>query len=280
MKLRLFVLFLAFITSGSIFSQSFYVKLHSGYGVGTSTQNVYDYKRVETSQTAYSIDQKSKSYSYGSGIYFGGNFGYFISSSVGIDLELQYLSGSGVSYRYDYTFANGNMENDNIENHGNAFMISPSVLLKTELSVLKPYLKLGPVISFASITNKINADIYDSNTKTKAFIDRDVLNNGGIAIGLNASLGIAYEILQNTEIFVELNSKNISYSPTKGEVTKFNYNGADQLNRISISLKQTNYEESMHYSTSGNDSNQPYTQIKTDYPFSSLTFSLGFSYGF
>lgn len=278
MKLIYFVFISMLISSGSIFSQDFYVKLHSGYGIGTSTQNVYDYSRIEGTQGAYTIDQKAKSYSFGNGMYYSANFGYFINPNIGFDLELQYLGGASVSYKNYYSLAAGK-ETDSFENSGSAYMISPSVLLRTNISLFKPYLKLGPVFSFASITNKINFDLLDNNN-TRILASQELLKDGGMAIGLKAALGVSYEILKGTDIFFELSDINISYAPEKGETKKFIVNGVDQLSRTNANFKQINYDESMHFSTSETDPNKPASQAKTDYPFSSLIFSFGFSYNF
>lgn len=278
MKINNIVLFVILLTSG-LFSQSFYIKLGSGYGIPLSTQTIYDYSfRVTNGSSTLVQNRKAKEYSFGNGIYLGGTVGYMINRNIGVDLDFQYLRGSSVTYNGDYGYNRDNTYA--YENYANALMIIPSVMLKTELGFLKPYFKAGPVLGFPSITKKTTSSYPSTLPPGTALVYQELLDNGGIAIGFNAVLGVSAEVLKNTDVFFEINSKNQSYAPTKGEYKQYTINGKDMLAGAPTYSKYINYEDnSTTYDGSADPNpNQANVMPRVSYPFSSLVFSIGLSY--
>lgn len=288
MKIKVLILF-ATVLCSNIFSQSFYVRLQSGYGISIAAQNLTDYTYV-SSQSNGKITRDIKSYSLGKGLYLGGSFGYVISRNIDLNLDLQYLSGSSSSYSTgNYHYSNTSTENIyRYDFSGNAFLIIPSILLKTDLDFVKPYLKVGPILGFAGITNRESFSFSDQSglepdlrNRNKSIIEYELLFNGGMALGFNAVFGVSREIIKNTEIFLEINSKTMSYAPTKGEVKKYTIDGKDNLSELSTSNRQIVFSETVVDELNvPADPNKPSTELRNSYPFSSLIFSLGLSYNF
>lgn len=287
MNIKTLILFSILLTSG-VFSQSFYLKLQSGYGIGTSSQNVTGYNYTSTG-TSSTITQTSKSYSFGKGLYFGGTFGYVISPNIDLNLDLQYLSGLATSYSNSDTYSSSAApEKHDYELSGHAFMLIPSILLKADIGFLKSYIKAGPIFSIAGVTNKS-----DSYAFLPSALDPDLRNSkmhltvseykydGGMAFGFNAAVGFSKEISGNTELFFEVNSKSISYAPVKGEMTKYTIDGYDNLPKLSVFDKQIEFSETgVDNYSAPKDQNKPAQKLKSDLPFSSLIFSLGISFKF
>ncbi len=107
------------------------------------------------------------------------------------------------------------------------------------------------------------------------------LYNGGFALGLNATLGANYKINKHVSFFAEINSTNLSYAPTKSEITEYKVGGIDNLSNLPNSVKYTEYVESYTM-----DSNAPYDKnlarkdLIKSYPFSSVGFNIGLQYRF
>ncbi|HEX2963127.1 MAG TPA: hypothetical protein VHO43_15115 [Ignavibacteriales bacterium] len=276
MKLKAFILTAVLLSSGFNFAQECYVRLHAGYGIGVSSQTDYDYFSTETAPNVSNYSYKTKDYSFGKGMYFGASFGYFLNDNIALDLELQYLDGSSYSLNRDITTINSGKSIYDYKNYGTAFMINPSVLLRTKLSVFKPYLKLGPVISFGSINSSVSGYNIATNN-ARANFSSEMKYSGGVMFGLNAAIGASYEVYRNIDLFFEMNSKNISYAPKEGEMTKYQINGVDYLPRLATSSKKVNFVEDVE-STDSQNPNAPAQQRKEYYPFSSFTFSLGVAF--
>lgn len=276
------ILFLFTMFSAAAFAQGFYARLHSGYGVATATQNAYDLTRVDQSSEIYHYNQKVKSFSYGSGMYYSAALGYMINQNIGLDVELQYFRGSNSTYYRDYTYSApiDGREVANFENYGESFMVTPSFMLKTNLGQFRPYFKVGPIISFPGISNRINST-FTSKSNVSRNVSEEVLYDGGMAYGINAAAGAGYEILSNIEIFFELNNKSMSYAPEKGEIKKYLVDGVDKLYQIDQRYRKMEFVENYYMNSQADpNDNKPMTQPKTDMPFSSLTFSVGLTYSF
>ncbi len=77
-NLALGILVLFVITFSNAYSQSLYVKLGSGYGLGLATQYIYD----ASSSSAW----ENKYGSFGEGINFQAGFGYNITPNIALEL--------------------------------------------------------------------------------------------------------------------------------------------------------------------------------------------------
>ncbi|MCU7490092.1 MAG: hypothetical protein ACM3UR_00755 [Bacteroidota bacterium] len=276
MKLKAFILTAVLLSSGFNFAQECYVRLHAGYGIGISTQTDYDYFSNETAPNVSNYSYKTKDYSFGQGAYFSAGFGYFANQNIGLDLELQYLDGSSYPLHREYNFLDGQKLVYDYKNYGTAFMINPSMVLRTQLKSFKPYLKLGPVFSFGTINSNVSGININSENYRSAF-SNETQYSGGSMLGLNAAVGTSYEVYSSIDLFVEISSKNLSYAPKEAEMKKYQVNGIDYLTKLSVSSKKMNFVENWDSSAS-QDPNSPAQQRKQYFPFSSLAFSVGVSF--
>lgn len=277
-NLILFILLL----SSNLFGQSYYIRLFSGYGIATAPQSLYEYRWVPNLN-----DETVKAYSFGKGIYFGSGFGYLLGRNFGIDFELQYLDGLSTSKK-EVSASSTSSSITNYDYHGNAFMVIPSLMLKTDIGFMIPYFKIGPIFSFSSITRSMTfnyTQIIENYNTNSSYVDNGIvtsefLSTGAMAFGLNASLGASKEVWKGTDIFIEVSSKSISYAPIKGEMQKYTVNGVDKMQDLSMNIKEERYYDSFQYVPGPVPKDEPYMKPRTSYPFSSITFSLGISYNF
>lgn len=277
MKLKTLILTMVLLSSGISFAQEYYFRLNAGYGTGISSQTDYDYYSTETAPNTSSFSFQTKDYSFGQGAYFGAAIGHFLNQNIGFELELQYLKGASYPLHKEYDLINTGKFVYDYENYANAFMINPSVLLRTQLNSFKPYLKLGAVFSFGTIHSNVSG--YNTNNNARTNFSSEMQYSGGTMIGLNAAVGTSYEVGSNIDLFFEMNSKNMSYSPTEGEMKKYELNGTDYLSRLTTSLKEIKFVEDGK-STASQNPNLPTQQRKESFPFSSLSFMIGVGFRF
>ncbi len=258
-KIIMLVVISLFTTN--LFSQGAYVSLNLGYGLGASSQNIGIYNRTSTNYEQVNV-------SFGQGLNIGGTFGYMLNENIGAELGISYLLGGSSTMQHsftsgttDYTFSSKMLR------------INPSIVLTTGLEGINPYAKFGFLIGTGSITNEVN----QTSGGTVAFIKTKL--NGGMALGFTASIGAMYNLSDNMSLFGEFAMVNMSYAPTKGEVTEATLNGADKLSDLTTKEKLTDYVDSFNPSTSIPDS-QPDQLLKEKLPFGSFGINIGIRIGF
>jgi len=251
------------LISSSLFSQGAYININAGFGVGTSSQNLSGFYN-DTRQNNFTT-REQVNVSLGKGINIGGGIGYMFNENIGVELGISYMIGGKTQSKDIYT--NGTTD---YTISSTMLKFNPSLVIATGFKNINPYAKIGVVVGSGSIiyeyNDNDNGDIWLEKTKY----------NGGIALGLSAGLGILFNINDNLSFFGELNMLNLSYAPTKGELTEASFNGADQLPAMTTKERQTDYVDS--YTTEqGNPSPdaQPNKLLKEKYPFGSLGLNIG-----
>ncbi len=244
-------------------AQGAYINLNLGYSFGSSTQNVSGFYN-QTRQGAFTTNEQVN-VSFGKGINIGGAFGYMFNKNVGAELGISYLIGGKSTTRdiynngtTDYTFSS------------NMVRFNPSLVIAAGFDNINPYAKFGMVIGTGSIIYEYNdnddGDVWLQTTKY----------NGGLALGLSAGVGVLFNINDMLSFFGELNMINLSYAPTKGEVTEATFNGADKLSSMTTKDRQIVFVDA--YTTEqGNPSpdSEPNKQLLEKFPFGSIGINIG-----
>jgi len=263
------LLILLCVTSSMALGQGAYINLQTGYGFKMSTMNELP---GGVSSSGYTSLERTP-YSYGAGFSFGGAFGYMFNSNIGLELGASYLIGATTSSEYKFANPQNDIETQR-EYSAKMLRIAPSIILSTDYKVLNPYVRFGLMLGVGSFEKSIyqvsNNAVYEQVEKF----------NGGIAIGHVSSLGAAFKLNEKAKVFVELNMVNMNYSPTKSEVILAKENGKSLLSDMPTNIKQTNYVESYSYTNNNPTPQEPRTQLKIVYPFSSIGINIGFHYAF
>lgn len=258
-KLIMVVVISLFTTN--LFSQGAYVALNLGYGLGASSQNIGTYNSTSTNKEQVNV-------SFGQGLNIGGTFGYMFNKNVGAELGISYLIGGSSTMQHSYTSSTTDYTFS-----ASMLRFNPSVVLVTGLEGINPYAKFGFLIGTGSITEEVN------NTSSGMIAFTKTKLNGGMALGFTASIGAMYNLSDNMSLFGELTMINMSYAPTKGEITEATLNGTDQLPNMTNNDKLTDYVDSYNPSISI-PSSQPDQQLKQKSPFSSFGINVGVRIGF
>lgn len=155
------------------------------------------------------------------------------------------------------------------------FSFVPEIIFTPGNNKLNPYAKFGLIIGSGTYETKNDwVGSFGKGNMTKLY-------NGGFALGLNATLGTNYKIYKHVSLFVEINSTNLSYAPTKSEITEYKVDGIDNLSNLPNSVKFTEYVESYTMeSKAPYDKNVAGKDLIKSYPFSSVGFNIGVQYHF
>jgi hypothetical protein len=207
--------------------------------------------------------------SLGRGVSVGGSFGYMLNKYMGAELGITCLLGAKTTETSHMTYSGSTSVNVSTESlSANMLQLKPAVVLTAGMDKINPYIKFGVIVNSGTITHS------SDYTGTSDYTYQEQKLNGGIGIGFSASLGAMYKLNNQFALFAELQTNNLSYAPTKGEITKDIYNGVDQLPSMSISSIKTDYVD--HYTLSNGYNNSEHGKaLKTKYPFGNVALNIG-----
>ena len=162
--------------------------------------------------------------------------------------------------------------------------LNPSIVLTAGNEGIAPYAKFGVVIGVAAKINQsteIKGTNFDGNTVYPSNLSGERELNGGIAIGWSAALGAKYAINETLSLFGEFNLVNLTYAPTKGEMTKFTINGVNELTGGTTRDKEWEFVDEVTTNNSSTpDKTKPTIEAKEYYSFSSIGIQLGLKIAF
>lgn len=261
----IFVAAIVLIASNS-FAQKFYLKLNGGYNWGTASFNERNVTQINNNSYRY----ESVQVALGKGVNLGGSVGYMFNKYIGAELGINYLIGDSTNVSKKTTYE------PETTNHS-ATMISfvPAIIFTPGYKKLNPYARFGLIVGYGNYETK--KDWESSFGK----VNLTKLYNGGIALGLNAALGVTFTLKEHFSLFGEINTTNLSYAPTKSEITEYKINGVDDLSNKPNSFKYTDYVES--YTRVSNvpfDDNVAGKDLIKNYPFNSVGLNIGVKYRF
>ena len=254
-----------FITN-SLFARGEYISINTGYGFNISSQQIGTiiYSNDESNTTIYN----QKDFSFGKGFNFGGALGYMLNKNIGAEIGISFLSS--VKTRFKSSYVNGIQVMDF---SSGMFRINPTFVIVSGMSGINPYAKFGVIIGSGFIEEN---DQFTINTNSSTLTQK---LNGGFAVGLTASLGVKYKLSGKISVFGELNMVNLSYAPTKGEVTNYSIDGTDRLTTLTTNERLTDFLKSYTVSSSQPVSDtEPGKSPLQNYPFGSFGLNIGLIY--
>jgi hypothetical protein len=288
-----------FFSASQLFAQNFYVNANAGYAfgvngdVGVFANTTYsEIINNDIQQFTYDYNYENVPFSLGEGFNFGVGLGYMFNSNIGVELGVSYLLGSstiGTSVGEVVRTLNQDVYLQNYEFNYTAkatmLRLIPSVVLTPGFEKFNPYARLGMIIGFGSfmmeeVDVEIMSGAYDNLQNT--FTDKEKFE-GGVALGVNSSLGLEYILNEQFSVLCEVNYIAMRYTPKMSSVTERMINGEDQLPILPVSTKQTEYYK--EFTENGSRSapinyDQPTQEMASSYPFSSLGLNIGVKFNF
>jgi hypothetical protein len=259
MKKQFAFIVMALSVAVSAWSQKSSVKLQVGYGIPLAGSSISS----NSSQNGSNSSASLVSGSFGSGLTIEAGYTYSFAALISTQVDFAYLIGN--EYNSTTTYSNYYLLNESYSS--NFFQVAPLVRFDVGEGSIHPYVAIGPAFGFGNIKYKE----YQNNDG--GISDRETKYDGGVAVGTKGILGL--ELTKgNLGFFVQATLINLSYAPTKAELTKYISNGTDVLPSTQTYYKETEFKSSI--SSNGQiDHNQPNQQLLTYYPFSSLSLNLG-----
>jgi len=265
--LLILMLSIGFMING-LFAQGSYVILNTGYGFGMGSQTQSSFSNI--SNSGHSVIYEQINLSYGKGLNIGGSFGHMLNKNMGFELGISYLIGDKTTANQTNIFSSGG--SSTIELSSDMLRINPSVVISSGMVGINPYAKFGVLVGLGSI-NRIKNYNSESYVATETF-----LLNGSLALGMTASLGATLKLANKIFFFGELAMVNMSYAPSKGEITAETYNGKDQLPSMTISTKKVDLVDTYTVSSQIVSDAEPSKQLKQKYAFGSLGLNIGLKF--
>lgn len=269
------IVFVICLFSNTLFAQGAYVKINAGYGINMSSSVTQKHSEVSTvSPYSYSFTLEAVNYSLGKGLNFGGAFGYMFNKNIGAELGISYLLGATTKIINESDYGTNQYKAEQTM-HSNMLRFIPSLVIVSGFEGINPYAKFGLLIGTGSVfmgnDRNMNRDISVEKWKY----------NGGVALGLNSALGAIFNINDNISLFGEIDMVNLSYAPTKGELTEATYNGVDNLPDMTTNEKEIEFVDSYTLNTdSPTIDSEPAKQTKFKMPYGSVGLNVGLKISF
>lgn len=274
---------LSFSLCISSFAQKLYMNVGIGYGAGMDKDYYYlrDATFIYMEDSTNSFTQlTSEKFSMGKGLQVELGFGSFTGKHLSLELTGFYHKSSpqtiiNSSYTRYYDSYELNIQ-DKTTFNASMIGMKPTLVVWGGDNKLRPYLKAGLVLGFASITEDEEIDLY--NTNPYYYPTENILAvfeyQSQLCMGVTATAGLEIRFGDDLKLFAECSYAGMSYVPLAGEYTEYKYSGDDYLGDMSQSERYYEYVDEYDSRDNQND-NTPTKALKTAYSFSKLAFLIG-----
>ena len=263
------------LDSSSPDSKGFYVQIHTGYSYKMSPNNLAEeFEMYNISLVSEKQRYEAMYISLGEGFSSGGALGYMFNKYLGAEAALSYHWG-----KINEALQTTDLRNCKYTLSSKMLRVIPSMVLQAEIGKINPYAKVGCVFgtgkAIYAYENNYSGSISSGETKY----------SGGMTFGIYASAGLIFKLNKNLCIFGDINTINMSYSPTKGELTKAIENGVDILPDLSVYNKEVEFVDSFDREPYDPENPEPdYTQprqeLKMKLPYGSIGINAGLRINF
>jgi hypothetical protein len=275
---KVFISSLMVVLSASLFAQGIYLRAGTGYGLPVSTIQIGEkYLHTEvyapTGNVAkYSTDVVSAS--YGAGANFSFAFGYKFNPNLMLDFDVFYLAGKKFETSDNYFYTGdtwSGKETDITTSSSRGLYFNPSIVFSAGFGKGAPYGRFGLIAASPKII-KDESYYYDlDGTSTR---DSRWEYSKGLAIGFQAAIGMNWKLNEKLDIFTEADFVSMNYYAKKGTMTKYIYDGTDNLSQLGVYSKEIlfkkNYDPQTPY-----DPAKPQLAPREASPFSSISVQAG-----
>ena len=266
------ILLCASLNFTAVMAQGAYFTLGAGYNLPTSTQTLDALSFSDEIMTENTTTYKQNYVSLGKGLSVGGAFGYMFNENIGAELGISYLMGSTWESKMAYSDFATSMTSTN-EISSKMTRINPQFVISMEANKLTPYAKVGLLLGMGSMSLNSKVEYLDG------VVEQTTIFNGGVATGFTTTIGASYAINDKISLFGDLNMVNMSYSPTKGIMSKYAENGVDLLSLMDPIEKEIQFVDTYVEDDNIQPSiTEPSKALKIKFPFSSVGVHIGVKY--
>ncbi|NCA76880.1 MAG: hypothetical protein EOM90_11135 [Alphaproteobacteria bacterium] len=273
MKKHVYLMFLFFALCGMTRAQNFYVRLGVGVsgGISSNVDLLYSYSG-NGSQRMISVVPLA----LGRGFTGVAAFGYKPSKYFGVELGISQFLGFPKEADSVISLPGAGATEATVA--GTMLALNPAIVLSPGFRYINPYARIGFILG---IRPTINATGEYRNASMNPPDESKAIRHfyGGVAVGLNAALGVTWKVSNNVGLFAEFAFSNLNYSPRYSEVTWYEKNGVDQLSSLTVKQKNTEYYSNIDPDEVIPDTS-PDKQLRKNVPFSNAGVNIGVSFSF
>ncbi len=266
------------LLAGTVHAQSNYLRLGVGGGVGLKQYQGYAWYDESESSSADNITIKSMG--LGGGFNVNLAFGHMFSQFVGIELGVNEFIGLKKKTNQTVTDSYGERTQES-KISGMMLQIVPAIVITPGLEKINPYARLGMIVGvLPSGTRTDNyTDKYTGGESLKVThtSDQSQKLSGGVALGFTAAGGASFMLSEKLAFYGELVFNGISYSPSKGKLKTWTYDGVDQLPDATTNEKEWTYEKEFDANEEIPDGS-PDKEAKTSVSFSNVLINIGITF--
>jgi hypothetical protein len=235
-KLSLYVIVIFTLTQG----QTHLIYVNYGASVPITT-SVLGYSYSANDKTIEFIKS-----TYSKGNVIRGGVSYYLFNNIGFDCSVSYLMG-----KQEETIHSD--RNEISKYNSRNLSITPSLILKSDIGSISPYLKCGISINYIDLNI-----IRDLSINSKVVIEEEYKNDYGL--GVSSAVGVIFLYNSYANIFAEAQFNNLTFYPSEVKYYK---------NDILI---KTTYPKDKLESQYGSYST---SDAISAFPFSNITFCVG-----
>ncbi len=278
------------------YAQGPYVQLGTGFLLGVN-ENMGS--KINDTPTSYK--ERVISGSFGKGLPFGINVGYFINKNIAFELGIGYRLGLKQnlaeinSNRSDTLFGTilTSTSTTNITGKSSGLSLSPRVMITSDINEkMGLYTKIGLVFPTLGklVTNNEETESM-STVGASASTNTTVIVNeikGRMAVGYMGSLGVYYKLSDRLDVWGELTGQNLRIKGKSSEYSTYTINGADVLTLASTDAYDTKVEFENELTNNSNNEifnpnfkpSEAKNEVSTKSNFSNIGIGLGVSFHF
>lgn len=253
-----------------LLAQKFYMKSNLGYSMATGPQSIVEfYDLIEENTGSIYIEQNK--ISLGQGLQTNLGFGYGINPNFALELNFSYFHG-----------AKSKREIGTLDNYfemslrGRMISISPSIVLSSDkgYSDLSYYSRAGLIMGFGPSIVFLTQSLGERIT----LYEQRFILSGSSAYGFNGAFGVKKKF-ERLDLFLELDYRAISYTPSKMTMVKSTVNGDSNLDRYNTSEIETVFLDELRVDNqSSNNPSKASEALTSSFAFSSIGLNFGLSF--
>jgi hypothetical protein len=190
-------------------------------------------------------------------------------SPLSWDIENTLLLGK--KYKDKSVYYNGAEERIRTERRALSYQITPSLVYQFQSKNLTPYVRMGPILGFNKIITNVNV-LNQSLTR----IEYSYEYTGGLSLGLKTSIGAFTKVSSVTSFFWELSFINMTYTPKKGWLTKYDIEGQNGLHDFSKKERTIKFEK--EFTLRSDDEGEQTITTPERYSMGAVALNLGFRF--
>jgi len=254
-------------------AQNFYTRLGVGVSGGTSSNLdiLYSYSGTESDQVVTVVPV-----GFGRGFTGVAAFGYKPLKYLSLELGISQFMGLPRIADSVMKMPGGSAIEAKVK--GNMLSLQPSIVIHPGFEKIDPYARIGFILGIRPVVNAMaKATISGTNPPVESEAIRHYY--GGVAVGLNAAMGVNWTLNSLISVYAECSFNSINYSPKYSEVVFYEKDGVDQLSTLTVKETKTEYYGSIHPDEVIPDTS-PDKQLRKSLPFSNAGFSMGILFNF